>query len=211
MDKHKAQLQDFLQGIGYNNTEELLSKLEAYQQALFNVNQIVNLVSRKMPIEWYWTHHFLDSLILLKSIDLSGKTVLDFGTGGGIPGIPLYLAVPEMKLILLDATGRKIDALKQILTDLHLPLKMAVCARLEDYAVFSGRTDFDYIICRAVALEPRYVKPLQSLLKPGGKIVFFKAQEIDDIAHLPYKVECEMQLETPGYRRIISIARKDLK
>ncbi len=209
MDIYKQACLSFLAEIGYQDSERLIAELDAYRQTLNEVNKITNLVSRKMPIDWYWTHHFLDSLIALKCMDFSGKSVLDFGTGGGIPGLPLKFAVPDMKLVMLDATNRKIDALQEILRRLNLDEKMAVCARLEDYSI--GGKSFDYVICRAVAIEPRYLEPLRRLLKPKGKLICFKAQKIDDISHLVSKTELEMQIELLGYRRIISIDRKDLK
>lgn len=211
MNIYKEALSAFLQEIEYKDAKVLISKLETYLAALYEGNAIVNMVSRKMPVEWYWTHHFLDSLLLMKAVDLSEKTVLDFGTGGGLPGLPLLLAMPSMKLKLLDATGRKIDALRQILVRLGLDPKMAVCARLEDFAIGTKAASFDAIVCRAVALEPRYRQPIKDILAPGGKIYLYKAQKIEDIALLPYHTEVEMEHELLGYRRIMSIKRKDIK
>ncbi len=211
MSLYKDALIEFLTELNYEGQDILLQKLDSYRQSLYEKNQIVNMVSRKMPQEWYWTHHFLDSLLAMKCLDLSGKSVLDFGTGGGLPGLPLKFAVPNLRVILLDATQRKIDALRQVLKALNEPEKMAICARLEDYAAAEKHPVFDYIVCRAVALEPRYIKPLRELLVPGGKVIFYKAQKIDDIAHLPYTVELEEQNSVLGYRRIISLNRKDLR
>jgi 16S rRNA (guanine527-N7)-methyltransferase len=211
MSIYKDKLIDFLSEIQYPNPDILISKLELYQKLLHERNLVVNMVSRKMPLDWYWTHHFLDSLLAMKCLDFTSKSALDFGTGGGLPGLPLKMANGSLRVTLLDSTNRKIEALKQILLDLGKPQEMAVCARLEDYASMKGHRLFDYVICRAVALEPRYVKPLRELLLPNGMVVFYKAQKIDDIAHLPYKVEHERQDDLLGYRRIITVKRKDLR
>ncbi|MDZ4121154.1 MAG: 16S rRNA (guanine(527)-N(7))-methyltransferase RsmG, partial [Candidatus Cloacimonadaceae bacterium] len=193
MTTHKDQLISFLQEIRYPRTDELISRLNLYAETLYETNQLINLVSRKTPLDWYWTHHFLDSLLPAKCMDFSGKTVLDFGTGGGLPGVPIWLAFPDTQMYLLDATHRKIDALKTILSALHLDPERTVCSRLEDYALLKDRPSFDFILCRAVALEPRYIKPLRSLLKHNGEILFYKAQRIEDIEALPYREICKMQ------------------
>ena len=159
MNKYKEHLVSFLQELELELPENLVERLEQFSYILREVNQKVNVVSRKMPIEWYWTNHFLDSLLILKCMTFSGLTVLDFGTGGGLPGIPLKLAVPDMKVVLLDATHKKILMVEEIVEEMKLEDCEPVCMRVEDFAAITRRPSFDVVLCRAVSMEPRYVLP----------------------------------------------------
>ncbi|MDP2173209.1 MAG: class I SAM-dependent methyltransferase, partial [Candidatus Cloacimonadaceae bacterium] len=83
-----------LRELGISDPETLYSALENYQRILKEKNELINLISRQTSEEDFWYKHFLDSLLVLKCLDLSGKKVLDFGSGGGLPGIPIKLATP---------------------------------------------------------------------------------------------------------------------
>jgi len=200
-----------LEELQYADVEGLLQRLDKYAELLFQHNAIVNMVSRKMTQQMYYTHHFLDSLMILNCMTPVGASVLDFGTGGGLPLLPLKLAYPTIKAVYLDSTHRKIDALHLILEGLGLRSQHAVCCRLEDYALPANANRFDYVVCRAVAMEERYRKPLHQILKPGAKVMFYKAQKIDDLAGYKYRLEYETQHPILGYRRILSIEKKDLR
>ena len=89
-------------------------------------------------------------------------------------------------------------------------LREIYTARLEDYAFVARRPSFDFVLCRAVALEERYVPPLRRLLKPGGMAVFYKAQKLDDLAALKHEVLWETKDPDLGLRKLIGIIQKDL-
>lgn len=210
MNKYKEHLENFLNELELELPSDLVENLEKFSYILREVNQKVNVVSRKMPIEWYWTNHFLDSLLILKCMTFSGLTVMDFGTGGGLPGIPLKLAIPDMKIVLLDATHKKILMVEEMLEDMKLEDCEPVCMRVEDYAAISRRPSFDVVLCRAVSMEPRYVLPLRRLLKKNGQVIFYKAQMIADIEPYKHQTLFETEDEILGKRRLISIKRDDL-
>ena len=86
-----------------NDKNRIISEFEKYHTLLFDENQKINLVSRKTSKDDYWTIHFLDSLLPLEIFDFSGKRVLDFGSGGGLPGIPLKILFPSAEIYLLES------------------------------------------------------------------------------------------------------------
>ena len=195
---------DFLQQYFPAEAETLLNRFELYLQELYSWNAQVNLVSRRMAREEYWTYHFLDSLLVLNCMDIKGGEVLDFGTGGGLPGIPLKIVRPEIKLTLLDSVGKKIRCLEEIIAALDLTDCRAVWSRLEDYASGSRKQGFDYVLCRSVRLEEAFRLPLQSLLKPSGKVIFYKGQHLDDVANLPQALIYDVSHPALGTRHIVA-------
>ncbi len=179
MNPGRDQFAAFLEELGLPEREAVLARFDAYHRLLWDKNSQVNLFSRATTEDELWTKHFLDSLVALKCFEFSGKKVLDFGSGAGLPGIPIKLAVPDCRMVLLDSVRKKALALVELVAGLELVDCEAECARLEDYA--REDSGFDYVLCRAVKLETRYLKPLKKLLKPSGLAVFYKAQDISDL------------------------------
>ncbi|HNX37314.1 MAG TPA: 16S rRNA (guanine(527)-N(7))-methyltransferase RsmG [Candidatus Cloacimonadota bacterium] len=201
----------YLEQFKLPDPKRTLERFEQYHQLLADTNKLINLVSRKMPLEMYWTQHFLDSLTIMECLDLSGLSVLDFGSGGGLPGIPLKLCDPELEMTLLDSVGKKAKALKDIVTELKLSHTDVICSRLEDYAALARRPSYDLILCRAVAMEERYVYPLRKLLKPQGRVIFYKAQNLEDLSGFKTVTLLERKDDILGTRRIICVPRTELK
>lgn len=206
----KQVFEEYLKEKRPENADVLMGQFEHYHKLLVSHNKNVNLISRKMPPDNYWVNHFLDSLSAMECLDLAGKTVLDFGTGGGLPGIPIKLMVPEVEMVLLDSINKKTKAISEMVEALKLPKTSVECARLEDYAYVARRPSFDYILCRAVALEERYHSPLRRLLKPSGKLIMYKSRNLDDLSGIRYEEIYKTKDEILGERRLISVAQRDL-
>lgn len=206
----KEIFEQYLKEIRPENADVLMGQFEHYHKLLVSHNKNVNLISRKMSPDNYWVNHFLDSLLAVECLELEGKTVLDFGTGGGLPGIPIKLLVPEGEMVLLDSINKKIKALGEIVAALKLPKTGVECSRLEDYAYVARRPSFDFILCRAVALEERYHSPLRRLLKPSGKFIMYKSRNLDDLSGIRHEEICMKKDEILGERRLISVAQRDL-
>jgi 16S rRNA (guanine527-N7)-methyltransferase len=198
---------DFLRQHFGGDADRLLAQFEKYLQELYEWNRKVNLVSRKMPVQDYWTHHFLDSLLVFNCMDIKSGEVLDFGTGGGLPGLPVKLARPELRLTLLDSVGKKIRCLQELIAALSITDCEAVWSRLEDY---SGRR-FDLVLCRSVRLEPAFIAPLHRLLKEDGKVVFYKAQQLDDVSVLPEISICDVSRPELGTRQMVIAPRRSFE
>ena len=151
---------------------------ERYRAWLVSENSKINLFSRQTDADDIWTTHFLDSLLSTKYVEFGGRGVLDFGTGGGLPGIPLAIVFRDARITLLDSKKKKIAAVRGAAEALGLENCEFSDQRIEDIA---GRGCFDIIVSRSVKIEPFYKPILLRLLKPGGKIVLYKSKILDDV------------------------------
>jgi len=210
MTEAKLRFEQYLESLEVEDLPRLMHKFEHYYQLLSSMNRQVNLVSRHIPAERFWIQHFLDSLLILECLDIKEKTLLDFGSGGGLPGIPLKLVVPSCSVTLLDSVQKKTRVLLEFVEAMALGKTMVETARLEDYAFLARRPSFDYIVCRAVALEERYLSPLRRLMKPSGMVVFYKSQKLDDLQALKHEVLWEKTDPDMRLRRFIGIKQRDL-
>ena len=116
-------------------------------------NAKINVISRK-DIDNLYPHHVLHSLGIAKIIDFrAGTQVLDMGTGGGFPGIPLAIMFPEVKFKMIDGTGKKIRVVNEVANAIALKNCLAEQLRGEE-----EKGKFDFIVSRAVMLLPDLVK-----------------------------------------------------
>jgi len=124
-------------------------------------NAKINVISRK-DIDNLYEHHVLHSLAIAKMIRFrEGTNVLDFGTGGGFPGIPLAIMFPEANFKLIDGTGKKILVTEKVAEAIGLENVMAVQMRGED-----ERGKFDFVVSRAVMPLPDLMKIVRKNIAP---------------------------------------------
>lgn len=154
--------------------EKMLDKLLCFADNILLWNAKINLLSRKDE-ENIWRKHILESLIFLFFCRFdSPSTIVDFGTGGGFPGIPLAICLPMCEFVLIDSTQKKVRAVEDILKKLQLPNVTTSAGRGEDLAMTSVYHEkFDYLLARAVA-------PLRDLLKWGTPFLKKCAEEGND-------------------------------
>ena len=126
-------------------------------------NEKINLVSRK-DIDSLEIHHVLHSLAIAKVLHFKpGTSILDVGTGGGFPGIPLAILFPEVHFWLVDSIGKKIKAVQSMCAELGLRNVQTSQERVEN---MNGK--FDFIVSRAVSNFPDFVSLVKKRINPNG-------------------------------------------
>jgi len=145
-------------------------KIDSFLDYLIKVNEVMNLTSITDKDEMI-EKHIYDSLLISKDIDLNNKTILDVGSGGGFPGIPLAILYPKSKFVLLDSTNKKVNYLNDVIKYLKLDNAEAVCSRVES---FNEKEKFDVVIARAFADLPIYLELVTYLAKVNGYVVAMK-------------------------------------
>jgi len=204
---NKDIFRDFLEKNYPEDFEYRLKRFEEYLKFLLEANSLINLVSRKTSEDEFWNRHFLDSLLLHSSTKFNNRKILDFGTGGGMPGIPLKLMFPTAEVHLLDSRRKKVEAVRNIIKKLDLSGCFTIVSRLEEMSE-SWDGFFDMIICRSVKILPKYKSKLLSLLKNDGEILFYKSKEMDDMKIFKkYKI-IDLSHPAIGERKIIQIKKR---
>lgn len=142
-------------------TAEQLAQFEQLEPLYREWNEKINVVSRQ-DIDNLTERHVLHSLAIARVIGFGPEAqVLDLGTGGGFPGIPLAIFFPETKFTLVDGTGKKIRVVQEVADALGLKNVTAIHARVEDLKMLG---QFDFVLSRGVA-------PLDKLLHWGQKFL----------------------------------------
>ena len=147
-------------------TERQAEQLESFAAMLKKWNRAFNLLSRR-DIDRLWSRHILDALTI--SSLLAGGRVMDFGTGGGFPGLPLAVVNPDLQFVLLDRHQRKCRFLEQVVHTLELSNTKVICGQVAEVAGSLGR--FASITSRAVAPAPEIWVQVADLLEPGGRVI----------------------------------------
>lgn len=147
-----------------------VNALVGYLALLYRWNRAYNLSAVRDP-EAMVEVHLLDSLSLLPYLE--SPTVLDVGSGAGLPGIPLALSRPDLQVTLLDSNSKKTRFLNQARLELKIDNVDVVQARVQDYRPEQG---FSSVVSRAYARLDTFVGQVTSLLAPGGVILAMKAR-----------------------------------
>jgi len=193
----EAQLDHGLAGLGLTLSAQARRRLLQYLALLTKWNRIYNLTAIREPSKLV-SHHLLDSLSVLPHLD--GPSVVDVGSGAGLPGIPLAVAKPEWRFALLDSNHKKAAFLRQAVLELNLENTQVVTDRAEHWRPVPG---FDVAISRAFSDLPGFVETAQHLCRPGGILAAMKGIHPDEeLAQLSPDVRIQkvVPLGVPGLR-----------
>jgi 16S rRNA (guanine527-N7)-methyltransferase len=164
-----------------NLSEKQKQEFRKLEELYKDWNQKINVVSRK-DIDELYLRHVLHSLGIAKFIEFKeGSTVLDVGTGGGFPGIPLAILFPEVHFTLVDSIGKKIKVVNEVVEGLQLTNVTTINARVEE---IPGK--FDFIVSRAVAAMPTFVHWIKGKIKKESKhpirngILYLKGGDLNE-------------------------------
>ncbi|RCK73321.1 MAG: rRNA small subunit 7-methylguanosine (m7G) methyltransferase GidB [Ignavibacteriae bacterium] len=153
------EVKSILEKNGIHVSTGQLEQLDCYVKILIEKNKSINLISRK-DIGHIWERHILHSISLLFYLDLpDGIRILDLGTGGGLPGIPLKILKPQIEMDLVDSIQKKVSAVQEFINILKLKNISALCKRAE-----SLNKKYNLIVSRAVTDLPQLFKWSKNLL-----------------------------------------------
>lgn len=189
-----------------------------YYELLIEWNKEVNLTNITKPEEVI-DKHFIDSLSIVKVIDLKDQKLIDIGTGAGFPGIPIKIVFPEMQIVLLDSLQKRVTFLETVIHELGLEDIKAVHGRAEDLAkTLEYREIFDICVSRAVANLAVLSEFCIPFVREGGDFISYKAEtaseEIEeakkaiDLLGGKYEKTVSMKLPFTEYGRNLILIHK---
>lgn len=205
----EARLRDGLARLGLPLAEPAIAQWLRYVEELGRWNAAYNLTAVREPAEMV-TRHLLDSLVLLPYLGEAGS-LLDVGSGAGLPGLVLAIARPELAVTVLDASGKKARFLRHAVRTLALGGVTVVESRMERW---TAPRPFDAITSRAFAALAEFVTLTDAPLAPEGRWLAMKGR-IDpaELHALPERVQVRQvwPLEVPGLdetRHLVELVRR---
>lgn len=175
-------LADSARELGWTLTANQIEAFDLYYRELVDWNTRINLTTI-VERDQVNVKHFLDSLSIAPILRSLPSTIrlIDIGTGAGFPGIPLKIALPDLRLTLVETTGKKVEFLKDVIAQLQLRDAMAIQARAEDLAhTLDHREQYDVAVARAVANLATLVEYALPFVRAGGLFIAQKGVDVTD-------------------------------
>ena len=198
--------------LGLELTDETCDKLCAFGKAMVKQNEVMNLTGITDD-KGVANLHLLDSLTVMASADLAGKTIIDVGCGAGFPGVPLAIA-SGAKVTLLDSLGKRMKWLESCLPELGIEAE-CITARAEE-AVSTRREQYDFATSRAVARLNILLELTAPYVKVGGMVLAMKGtaarEELSEctgaMKKLGLKLEEVREFPIDGTNHAVIVLRK---
>ena len=173
----KTTLSQGLPALGLTLTDAQIDTLCSFGDAVVRQNEVMNLTAITEP-DQVAKLHLLDSLTVLSTVDLRGKSLIDVGCGAGFPGVPLAIACPDARITLLDSLGKRVKWLEETLPSLGVGAE-CVTARAEE-AVAARRETYDYAVSRAVARLNILLELTAPYVRVGGAVLAMKGSAAEE-------------------------------
>ena len=197
MSGEETTLRSGLQQLQLELNDQQVGRLLAYQALIAKWSKVYNLTAVRDPAEMM-THHLLDSLAVIAPLQrhMSQGSLLDVGSGAGLPGVVIAVCCPEIAVTCVDTVAKKATFIKQVALELKLPNLAGLHARVENIT-----QPFDVICSRAFASLVDFTQWSANALPPTGVWMAMKGKHpMDELAALPPGVEVfhVEQLQVPG-------------
>ena len=192
-------------------TEKQIQQFTYLQELYEHWNAQINVISRK-NMDSLYTNHILHSLAIAKVIQFEkGTKILDIGTGGGFPGIPLAILFPEVEFLLVDSIGKKIKVVNEVSTEIGLKNVRTMHERAENI-----KETFDFVVSRAVTnmtdfkkwVKGKFNKKHNNSLKNG--VLYLKggdlSEELRGISHTSHEISDTFKEEFFETKKVIYIS-----
>lgn len=172
-------MKSYLKELNIELSEIQLNKFYKYMNILIEWNKVMNLTGITDQEEII-VKHFIDSLTVLDKIDKK-DSIIDVGTGAGFPGIPIKIAFPETKVVLLDSLNKRVKFLNEVIEQLQLKDVKTIHGRAEDYGKDKNhREKYDIAIARAVAPLNILLEYLMPFVKVKGRCLCMKGSNSEE-------------------------------
>lgn len=173
------QLERALTQLGISSDSSRIEKFRIYMEGILNWNKMVNLTSITDPEEFI-EKHYMDSLLCVSYDEFqNSNSIIDVGTGGGFPGVPLAIAAPEKEFLLIDSLNKRIKIINELCEKAEIKNVTAIHGRAEELAKNKKyRQKFDLCVSRAVANLSVLSEYCLPFIKKGGWFLAYKGPDI---------------------------------
>ena len=172
-------MKNIFESFGINLSDEQLNKFDKYYQLLVYYNQKFNITAITEKEEIY-KKHFIDSILGVDS--LCGQTLIDVGSGGGFPALPIKIVKEDLKVTLVESTGKKCEFLKAVVKELNLKDVTVLNGRAEDFSKDPiYREKYDICTARAVARLNTLCEYCMPFVKVNGTFVSYKGDGAEEV------------------------------